>query len=413
MGVEVSELGISPLGHEQHYWTPDERSAASRAQRRAQTGPYLSTLPASLASISPQFSADLAADIEDGTTSLLAFDLYAMARLGYENPALGPMSAILLRTESSTSSHIEQLTTGAKQLALAEIGETTAQNALAVTGNVRAMEAAVRLSQNINEATVLAMHHELLQGQVGGSVIAGQLREELVWVGGSSAGPIGAAHIAPQSGLVRAALADLFAFADRDDMPVLAQVALTHAQFETIHPFADGNGRTGRALAQAMLRNKQLVQHTTVPLSAGLLRDIDPYFAALTAFREGDGEPIIRQFATAARFAATSGMELVNTLQGEVQTSRELLSGLRSDAAALRVLPRLIAQPVINVKYLLEHLGMNEKTAQRALAQLADAGVLVERSGRERRRVWQHERIIAALDDYAASIRRDGGRSGR
>ena len=408
----MAELDIKPIAVEEHFWRPSEASGASRSERAKQTGTYHSAIPAELANSRLHFTTDLAADIEDGTRALIEFDVYARSRLGVENPALGPMSAILLRTESSSSSNIEELTTGAKQLALAEIGETTKQNARAVIGNVRAMEAALRLSESLNTDTVLAMHAELMAGQTGAEQIAGRLREELVWVGGSRQGPLSSAYVAPQADRLASALNDLFLFADRDDIPVLAQVALAHAQFETIHPFADGNGRTGRALAQAMLRNKGLVRHTTVPLSAGLLRDIEPYFDSLTAFRAGDGGPVVRQFAEAARFASVSGRKLVESLHTQLQESRAKLSHLRADAAAWDVLPRLIAQPVVNVRYLSQQLDMNDKTAQRAMRQLAETGVLIERSGRDRRRVWQHEGILEVLDDYAASIRRDGGRTG-
>ena len=76
-------------------------------------------------------------------------------------------------------------------------------------------------------------------------------------------------------------MADLMLFLQRDDIPVLLQCALAHAQFETIHPFADGNGRTGRALIHAILRNKGLASHIVPPVSAGPLHETDQYFAAL------------------------------------------------------------------------------------------------------------------------------------
>lgn len=98
------------------------------------------------------------ADVEDATRALVAFDRHAQSRLGTDNPALGPMTAILLRTESASSSQIEQLTTSAKQLALAEIDEGDKANALTVIGNVRAMEAALQLSDDISEDSILATH---------------------------------------------------------------------------------------------------------------------------------------------------------------------------------------------------------------------------------------------------------------
>ncbi len=135
-------------------------------------------------------------------------------------------------------------------------------------------------------------------------------------------------------------------FAKRQDLPVLIQVAVAHAQFETIHPFPDGNGRTGRALAQSILRNKGLVSSTAVPISAGLLVPVDRYFAALGAFRSGDAGPIIREFARASRIAAATGTKLVDDLVAQLGESRARLQGLRSDAAAWKVFPRSSVNPL-------------------------------------------------------------------
>ncbi|MCU1476182.1 MAG: cell filamentation protein Fic [Subtercola sp.] len=317
------------------------------------------------------------------------------------------MSAILLRTESASSSQIEQLTTSAKQLAIAEIDEGSKANAATVVGNVRAMEAAVRFSDNLDETSILAMHRELLTHQAGLQHEAGKLRTQLVWIGNrDTAGPRGAEFIAPRHELIPAAIADLVEFMRRDDVPALMQIAVAHAQFETIHPFIDGNGRTGRALTQAMLRNKRLATHVTVPISAGILTDTSRYFRALTAYREGDAAPIVRHFADASRYAAVTGRKLVDDLYEQVEESREKLQGLRPQSVAWQILPRLIGQPVVNARYLKSALGLNDVTAVRALSALTERGVLLERTGLARNRVWQHNGILDVLDTYAANIRR-------
>lgn len=138
-------------------------------------------------------------------------------------------------------------------------------------------------------------------------------------------------------------MADLMLFLQRDDIPVLLQCALAHAQFETIHPFADGNGRTGRALIHAILRNKGLASHIVPPVSAGLLHETDQYFAALTAFREGDAAPLVSVFTQACQFAASSGTELITQLEAQLASTKQLLAGVRKDAAVWRVVPHLAA----------------------------------------------------------------------
>ena len=240
--------------------------------------------PGPISDWAPSLSSSLSADVEDATRALVDFDSYAVRVLGADDPAIGPMSAILLRTESASSSQIENLTTSARQLALAELDETDKPNAVEVVGNVRAMEAALRLSERIDASAILAMHAELLSRAPGMQQHAGAWRDQLVWIGRDNAGPRGAEFVAPQPNRIAELVRDIVDFTAREDLPVVVQVAVSHAQFETIHPFVDGNGRAGRALAQALLRNKGLASHTTVPVSAGLLTDTTSYFAALTAF---------------------------------------------------------------------------------------------------------------------------------
>mgnify|MGYP003585653888 CR=1 FL=1 len=399
-------IAIPAITQESHEWVPVDGGLHSRSELRRQRGPYQSVIPATIAQWRPVLSAAISADVEDATRALVDFDTYSLRILGAEDPTIGPMSAVLLRTESASSSQIENLTTSARQLALAELGQTDRPNALTVVGNVRAMEAALRLSECIDESAILAMHRELLSRQPGFQRYAGTFRDQLVWIGRSNAGPRGADFIAPQPDRIAGSVRDLIALIARDDLPVLVQTAVAHAQFETVHPFVDGNGRTGRALAQALLRNKGLASHTTVPISAGLLTDTANYFEALTAYRGGDAGPIVRVFAQASRFASVTGRRLVDGLAAQVAEARERLRGVRPQAAAWQVVPRLVGQPVVNTTYLVEELALTRVTATRALDLLTERGVLIERTGKRRNRVWQHTGILDVLDAYARNIHR-------
>lgn len=403
----MTPLSVPPVGRRPGLWQVPDDGLASRSARAHGSGAYEAAIPAVLAggvdspALELAVPGSLAADVADAETALTAFDAHAAARLGAGNPALGPMSAVLLRTESASSSQIEDLTVGARQLALAELDESRSSNARAVVANVRTMEAALRLAARLDLDAVLAMHAELLTGAED----AGRLRQQLVWVGRSGLSPLGAAHIAPEPGDVPAALQDLLAFIARDDLPILLHAAIAHAQFETIHPFTDGNGRTGRALVHAMLSGKGLLT-TTAPVSAGLLTDLPAYTEALTAFRTGDARPIVEEFARAARYAAATGTRLVDDLAAQLAEDRGRLAGVRRHALAWTVLPRLIGQPIVNAAHLQRALEVPAMTAQRALAQLTESGVLQEATGRSRNRVWQHRGILRILDAYAAEVRR-------
>jgi Fic family protein len=401
----LPHVAFPELGHVECFWHAHD-AYASRSAIAAANGPYRSTVTPPILDYSPHLPSELAADVAEAEAALARFDQHARLVLGVDNPGFGPMSSILLRTESASSSQVENITVGARQLALAEIGQEKSDNARVVTANVRAMEAALSPSGRLDQDSILTMHRELLSGQQGWEQHAGRYRDQLVWVGSSAITPRGAAHVAPQPELVPAAMSDLTGFLQRRDIPLLAHVAIAHAQFETIHPFVDGNGRTGRALVHAMLAATGVLRSTTAPISAGLLRDCESYFAALGDFRTGDAGPIISSFANASLFAAESGAKLVDDLAAQVEHARERLAGLRTDAAGRAVLPHLVSHPVVNARLLITLLGMNDVTAQRALEQLTRAGVLVEQTGRRRNRIYQHDGILHVLDAYAQQLRR-------
>lgn len=400
------EWHIPALKHEEHMWHIADDVYVSRSQRMKGNGAYESAVPIALGELDINLPSELGSAIDEASQALARFDSYALWRLGERVQSLGPMSAVLLRTEATSSSQIEHLTVGAKNLALELLDKGGSHNAQIVIGNVRAMESALEFSGDMTRENLLRMHKALLSAQPGWDEYAGRFREQLVWVGTSSHSPRGASFVAPQPELVQPAIDDLLAFLRRDDIPVLVQSALAHAQFETIHPFADGNGRTGRALIHAVLRNKGLTAHVVPPVSAGLLRATDTYFDALTAFRKGNAAPLISVFAEASLFAAQSGINLIDRLDGQIEAARTALRGTRRDAAVWRVLPHLIAQPVINSQYLRSTVGLSKPQAERALHALADAGVLVPRNTAKRNVVWEHRGILDVLDDYAASLRR-------
>ena len=399
-------LVVPAVRFEEHQWVAEADGRTSRAALARGSGAYRSAIPARITDLALTLPTDLAADAEEAAAALATFDAYARGALGPNSTALGPMSSILLRTESTSSSQIENLTVGARQLALAEIDEGSSANAEVVVGNVRAMEAALRLAGNLDQDAIRQMQAELISRQSGWERHAGVYRDQLVWIGSRSVSPLGASYVAPQSKLIPGAMADLVTFIRRQDLPVVVQAAIAHAQFETIHPFADGNGRTGRALVHAILRSKRLVTNTTAPVSAGLLHDTERYFEALQTYRQGDARPIVERFNDASRYAAHTGSRLVDALAEQLDVARDKMSGVRPQAQAWTVLPLLITHPVVNAKFLTDTLGMNDTAAQRTLRTLVEAGVLEERSGKRRNRVWQHQGILTVLDDYAEQVQR-------
>lgn len=324
----------------------------------------------------------------------------AIARFDAEMPAFpAPFSAVLLRSESASSSQIEHLTAGARAIAEAAIDERTTGNAPLIVRNVRAMEAAIALADDLSNETIIEMHRELLEPSKPG--IVGRYRDEQVWIGSEL--PHRASFVPPHHERVADAMDDLVAYARRTDVPAFVQAAIAHAQFETIHPFPDGNGRTGRALVQSMLRRAGTIQHVTIPISSGLLTDVDIYFDALNAYRRGDADAIVSAFSR----ASLAGLSNARQLGDELRTTRDawggILSSVRRDAAAHRLADLLLEQPVVNARVIEDRLGVGPQTALNAVAPLVDVGILRPANSNARRgRIWIAQEVIDALDAFAA-----------
>lgn len=399
----VSASTWPPVRWEQQPWVPTfPAELVSRRMRARHAGPYHSAIAPEIADLEVQLPSAVVALADDASSEIARFD----AEVGVE---LGQFTSLLLRSESASSSQIENLTSSARAIALAELGDDGRSNAVQIVANVRAMQAAIALADSLDSDAILAMHAALMEHQSLHS--AGEWRTEQVWIGGTTFGPHEASFVPPGHRHVPGAIADLVAFAQRDDVPVLAQVALAHAQFETIHPFTDGNGRTGRALAQAMLHAKGLTRKVTLPVSAGLLADVDSYFSALTSYRQGNAAAIVELMAEASFAAITNGRQLVEELTSVRHRWTEVISA-RRDSATWRLADLLIGQPVVNAETVQRELGVTSANAHRALRHLVDAGVIAEFSGKQRRRLWQASEIIAALDEFAARVgRRHTGRA--
>lgn len=211
---------------------------------------YDAFVPPMIANTRFQPSGHTLALAEESTVAIARFD----ERYGQH---LAPLATLLLRSESAASSRIENHTASARSLGEAELESTEKTNATLVVRNVRAMEAALTTADEINTASVLRMHEALMDGTPDQDV-AGQWRPQQVWIGTSVVSPIGATFVPPKFERVPELMDDVMAYARRPDVPVMVQAAICHAQFETIHPFTDGNGRTGPALLHSMLKHRRV-----------------------------------------------------------------------------------------------------------------------------------------------------------
>ncbi len=253
-------------------------------RRDRKGGSYDAYVPDRLVGRAFAFDGATAADVSDAERALASFDARAVALTSTE-----ALARLLLRAESVASSHIEGLVISPQRLlrvALdrAEGVAVSDDTAIEVLGNVDAMAFAVQSEGDITVERLLEVHRRLL-APTRAAEHAGRIREGQNWIGGSDYNPLSAAFVPPPANEVLPLLEDLCAFCNDDMLPAVAQAAIAHAQFETIHPFVDGNGRTGRALISMVLRRRGLARRAAPPISLVLATRAKGYIAALDATR--------------------------------------------------------------------------------------------------------------------------------
>jgi Fic family protein len=375
--------------YEEHVW-----SSSLDIPRRWQStfsGPYRAAVVPEIARLDLVVPAATLALADEATAELARFD----AEMGTE---IAPFGTILLRSESAASSRIENLTASAKAVALAELGDTSRRNAAEIVANTAAMHAAIELADRLEAPAILAMHAALLGRH--DPKIAGRWRDAQVWIGSSSYGPHTATYVPPRHTRVSRGIDDLVEFMRRDDLAVLPQAAIAHAQFETIHPFIDGNGRTGRAIVHCLLRGKRLTRQVTVPVSAGLLADTDRYFDALTAYRVGDIGPIVERFAEASFDSVVNGRQLVTELRALQAAWSDAITS-RRQATVWRALDVMLQHPVLDNALVQRELEVSVMGADAAITELVRIGALEEITGGRRNRRYAAVQVLAALDAFA------------
>jgi Fic family protein len=321
---------------------------------------------------------------------------------------LTALAGALLRSESVASSRIEHLASSQRELGLAMLrGIPVATAAAQVAANVRAMTAAVDAATSdlpYHVVDLLHIHRLLLETDPYEGGHAGRLRTVQNWVGGAESTPHGALYVPPAAHRVPGLFADLVGFCNRRDLDPVTQAAIAHAQFETIHPFADGNGRTGRALVHVVLRRRGLARRTVVPVSTVLLADVTGYFSGLDDYRDGRPDAWVARFATAATRAATAGRQLADDLAA-LRTHWGEATRPRSGSAVARLLEALLRQPVVDIEALRPLAGhVADKNIYAAVDRLTETAVLTELSGGGRNRVWAATGVLDLLDRFESRL---------
>ncbi len=379
-------------------WEWDPTLYAPPRYRRACK--YRAFIPDALTGFEFDLTSRVAGVVSDAEQAIMT--LNASAR-----PALAPLARLLLRTESIASSKVEGMQVGIRQLARAEsrleTGGKASSTILEVLGNIDAMQLAVDDAATAERMGIehLAEIHRKLMANAPNPHLAGMVRGDQNWIGGNDYNPCGADFVPPPAEHVESLLRDLCEATADDSLPPLVQAAMIHAQFETIHPFDDGNGRTGRALVHVVLRRRGIAASYVPPISVVLATERDRYIRGLTEFRSGDVGSWVEQFAAAAARAAglaTDYLEAVTVLMDEWRRQLTEEAAPRSDAAAWAIIEVLPAHPVITAPVAAAVTGRAKAAIHQAVRQLTDCGVLKAVSESKRNRSWEAVGLLDLLE---------------
>ena len=289
------------------------------------------------------------------------------------DPRLEVAARLLLRAEGVASSRIEAIDATAELVAVADVDRSVAGPATEVADNLRAVDAALAHEGPLTFEDLWQWHRILMASADLDERLEGAWRDRLGWVGGPT--PRRAAYVATPADRIEVLMRDLVDYANAPRHGPVTAAALVHAQFETIHPFADGNGRIGRLLISWIL-HRHLGLAVPPPVSVAFLRDVGGYLSGLTLYRTRGPDDWVGWFARTLEHAATSATETLAAVATLVASWPGRLEGVRSDAAARRLLDHVVTHPALDVAATAGLLGVSRPTARAALETLAEREVL-------------------------------------
>jgi len=391
---------MKPIKYKQYEWTSKvDKWSLSRKERNELRPDYYAAIPNKLSSYKSNLSNELRLELEDALVAISRFDVEAK----YGGIFL---PSILLRSESASSSQIENLTASARKIELALVSDDSKGNAKIIADNLLALEKALEIKSLISSNDILDIHHILMKNSDIHTI--GKYRDEQVWIGGSNIGPFNAIFVPPHQSLIKEYIEDWINFINnRNDINIIEKIAIAHAQFETIHPFIDGNGRTGRALIHTMFKQSDLINQTNLPLSAGLLNRIEDYHQALLDYQNGNVESIINEFIHAIFLAIKIANIYIQRID-QIRSKWQNQLTVRKGATAWEALHILLSNPIINTNMLCEIMGIEERTSYNIINQLEKDNIIKKVNQYKRGAFYEARDIIQLFDELSDinSIRR-------
>ena len=386
-----------PHRTETQTWQPNPNALGGRRHRRGST--YEAYIPDPIRSLDPLLSASQVGALTQAEQACRDLEQASSNR----SLNLEALARQLLRAESVASSRIEGLIISHRRLAKADFagsdGDFTARSVLQ---NIRGVEQALLMAReapSLTADTFEAIHRAMFVNTPD-HAHAGVLRDRQNWIGGDASTPANAEFIPPPHGAVKKLLADLAAFCERDDLSPILQTAIAHAQFETLHPFWDGNGRVGRALIHVVLRRRGLIDRFLPPISLVLAANADAYVKGLTSYRFGDEADWYELFADAVATAALESAGFAERVAELQQEWRRKAGQPRQGSAASKLIDALPSHPVVNLSTAVTITGSSTPAVLRAFERLERGGVIRQTSVGKKNRAFESVGLFALMDEF-------------
>ena len=317
-----------------------------------------------------------------------------------------------VRREAVLSSQIEGTQSSLSDLLLFELDEAPGvpfDDVVEVSNYVAALEhglARLREGFPLSNRLLREVHGKLLARGRGADKLPGEFRRSQNWIGGTRPG--NAHYVPPPAPSIAECMAALerFIHAEADGLPILVKAALAHVQFETIHPFLDGNGRVGRLLIALMLADAGVLGQPLLYLSLYFKQHRAEYYRQLDAVRrDGDWEAWVDFFLEGVAQTAAGAVDTAHRLLALFADDAAKARGLgRATANALRVFDALRARPIASINDLSRRTAVSYPTVARAIEALAALGIVRELTGRKRDRVFAYDRYLAVLNEGAEPL---------
>ena len=313
---------------------------------------------------------------------------------------LARIGPILTRSEGIASSRIEGLVMSTRRIyeANQRPEDTDDRHARQIVGNMDVMTQVLhRTDHPLTHDDLHRWHREVMEPEPTSRHTIGAYRTVQNWIGGRSDTPAGAAFVPPPPDLIPELMDDLLLFTNERTLSPIIQAAIVHAQFETIHPYTDGNGRIGRALVYRILSTRGAIRLTAPPISPIIARDRQPYIVGLTAYRDGQPSTWVDTFVHILDSACGYSLLLAASLADLTRSWNERVGDVRRNAVDHRIVAGLLDHPILDTRIVAEQFGVSTVAARDALDRLAQRGIVIERPLRKGRR-GRPARVFEASD---------------